>query len=168
MRVRARNVSGCFGCDPGNAAGLGIRFSRDAGGRLTATCRPGAAHGGLGRIVNAGLVATLGEELAAAEAATHGDEGLVVSRVEVSYERPAYVESELVAVAVNSTRDGRTVTVSVDIMHADERIAALVGTFVLVSADKLLQMAGITLEQAPACLVAGREGETIADPSTDA
>ncbi len=149
-------MNGCFGCDPANTAGLGMTFSRDAAGRLTASCRPSSSHRGLGRIVNGGLIATFAEELAAAQAGAHGDAGLVVSRIEVDYERPAYVEDTLTGVVTASSRDGRNVAVTVEVHAAGQRVAMLRGSFALISESRLQSLAGITLAEAPACLTAGR------------
>ena len=149
-------MNGCFGCDPANPAGLGMTFLLDPRGRLAATCTPDETHRGLGRIVNGGLVTTFAEELAAAAAGATSDGGLVVTRVEVAYERPAYVKAELRGVVTATVREGKTVTVSVDVENDAGRIAALTATFVLMSESRLRELAGIGLDQAPACLVAGR------------
>lgn len=149
-------MNACFGCDPRNPTGLHMEYYRDAAGRLAARCRPSVHHSGLGRIVNGGLVATFAEETAAAAAGAHGDGGLVVARVEVDYERPALVEEELTAVVTSSVAAGRSVTVGVDVFSADARVAVLSAKFVLISAERLHGLAGITLAEAPACLVSGR------------
>ena len=156
-------MNGCFGCDPANTAGLGIAFYRDASGRLGARCRPGAAHRGLGKIVHGGLVALFGEELAALEAGSQGEGGLVVAEMNCKYERAALVDSELSAVVVESRQDGKRVFVTVDVASGGERVAVLSSTFVLISAERLRDLAGMTLAQAPACLVAAR-GELPAAP----
>lgn len=150
-------MNGCFGCDPANPGGLAMRFFRDRDGRLCASCVPGELHRGLGRIVNGGLVATFAEELAAAAAGAEGSEGLVVSRVEVQYERPGLVGNEMKGVVTSTSVDGRSVAVAVDVMSRGERIAALKAAFVLISEAKLRELAGIGLDAAPACLVAGRK-----------
>lgn len=149
-------MNGCFGCDPSNAAGLGIVFFRDASGRLAARCRPGAAHRGLGRIVHGGLVATFGEELAALAAGARGDGGLAAVEMDVKFEQPAAVGSEMTAVVTSTSQEQKCVRVSVEISSAGERIATLNSTFVLISAERLHEFAGITLAEAPACLTAAR------------
>ena len=156
-------MNGCFGCDPANVAGLGIAFYREASGRLAARCRPGAQHRGLGNIVHGGLVASFGEELAALEAGSKGDGGLVVAEMNVKYERAALVESELSARVSESRQEGKRVYVTVDIASGGERVAVLSSTFVLISAQRLRELSGMTLDQAPACLVAAR-GELPAAP----
>ena len=149
-------MNGCFGCDPVNVAGLGMTFSVDAQGRLAARCTPTQAHRGLGRIVNGGLVTTFAEELAAAAAGAKGDGGLVVTHIDVAYERPAYVEAELRGVATSTVRENKTVTVCVEVSSDAGRVAVLNATFLLLSEERLRELAGIGLDQAPACLVAGR------------
>lgn len=149
-------MSGCFGCDPSNAAGLGIVFFRDASERLAACCRPSAPHCGLGRIVHGGLVATFGEELAALAAGTRGDGGIAAVEMDIKFERPATVGSEMTAVVISTSQKQKRVRVSVEISSAGERIATLNSTFVLISAERLHEFAGITLAEAPACLIAGR------------
>ena len=149
-------MNGCFGCDHANPAGLGMKFFRDAAGNLAASCVPTGLHRGLGRIVNGGLVTTFGEDLAAAAAGSTSDGGLVVSRVEVLYERPAYVGSEMRGVVSSLRRAGRAVDVSVDVSSDGQRVAVLNATFVLLSEAKLRDLSGIGLDQAPACLVAAR------------
>jgi acyl-coenzyme A thioesterase PaaI-like protein len=149
-------VNGCFGCDPANPAGLGMAFLVDARGRLAATFTPDETHRGLGRIVNGGLVTTFAEELAAAAAGAKGDGGLVVTRIEVAYERPAYIHAELRGVVTSTAREGKSVTVSVDVENDAGRVAALTATFVLMSENRLRELAGIGLDEAPACLVVGR------------
>jgi acyl-coenzyme A thioesterase PaaI-like protein len=149
-------MNGCFGCDHANPAGLGMKFFRDAEGRLAASCVPTDLHRGLGRIVNGGLVTTFGEELAAAAAGARGDGGLVVSRVEVRYERPAYVGTEMRGVVTTTTQHKKAVDVTVDVSSGGQRVAVLNATFVLMSEERLRELAGIGLEAAPACLVAAR------------
>lgn len=46
--------------------------------------------------------------------------------------------------------------VIVDVNSGGNRVAELNATFVLMSEDRLRELAGIGLDQAPACLVAGR------------
>jgi acyl-coenzyme A thioesterase PaaI-like protein len=152
-------MNGCFGCDPSNAAGLGITFFRDPAGRLAARCTPNASHRGLGRIVHGGLVATFGEELAALEAGARGDGGLAAVEMDVKFERPAVVGTEMTAVVTAASQEQNRVRVAVEISAAGERIATLNSTFVLISAEHLREFAGITLEEAPACLVAARRGQ---------
>ena len=149
-------MKGCFGCDHANPAGLGMKFLRDVEGRLAASCVPTVQHRGLGRIVNGGLVATFGEELAAAAAGARGDGGLVVSRVEVKYERPAYVGTEMRGVVITTTQDRKAVDVTVHVSSGGQRVAVLKATFVLMSEERLQELSGIGLDQAPACLVAAR------------
>jgi acyl-coenzyme A thioesterase PaaI-like protein len=149
-------MSGCFGCDHTNPAGLGVKFFRDAEGRLAASCTPTDLHRGLGRIVNGGLVTTFAEELAAAAAGARGDGGLVVARIEVKYERPAYVGTEMRGIVTSTTQEKKAVDVSVDVYSGGERVAVLSATFVLMSEQRLRELAGIGLEAAPACLVAAR------------
>lgn len=149
-------MNGCFGCDHANPAGLGMKFFRDAEGRLAASCVPTDLHRGLGRIVNGGLVTTFGEELAAAAAGARGNGGLVVSRVAVEYERPAYVGAELRGVVTSTTQEKKSVDVSVDVSSAGQRVAVLNASFFLISEERLRALAGIGLDAAPACLVAGR------------
>lgn len=149
-------MNGCFGCDPVNPAGLGMIFYLDALGRLSASCTPNETHKGLGRIVNGGLVTTFAEELAAAAAGAKGDGGLVVAKVEVAYERPAYVGAELRGVVTATSREKKAVNVSVDVSNEAGRVAVLNATFVLITEERLRELAGIGLEAAPACLVAGR------------
>ncbi len=156
-------MSGCFGCDSGNTAGLGIAFHRDASGRLAACCRPGRAHRGLGNIVHGGLVALFGEELAALEAGSKGQGGLVVAEMNCKYERAALVENELSAVVAESRQEGKRVYVTVDVASGGERVAVLTSSFVLISAERLRDLSGLTLDQAPACLV-GARGELPAAP----
>ena len=150
-------MNGCFGCDRANPAGLGIRFFRAADGRLAASCVPAEIHRGLGRIVNGGLVTTFGEELAALAAGELGDGGLVVSNLEVKYERPAYVGAEMRAVVTRTDRENKSVIVSVDVSSGGVRVAQLTAKFVLMSEARLRELAGIGLESAPACLVAARQ-----------
>ena len=150
-------MNGCFGCDHANPAGLGMKFFRDAEGRLAASCVPSDVHRGLGRIVNGGLVTTFAEELAAAEAGSKGDGGLVVSRIEVDYERPAHVGDEMRGVVRSATQDRRVVKVVVDVSSGGQRVAVLNATFVLMSEQRLRELAGIGLDAAPACLVAARQ-----------
>jgi acyl-coenzyme A thioesterase PaaI-like protein len=149
-------MNGCFGCDHANPAGLGMKFFRDAEGRLAASCVPSDVHRGLGRIVNGGLVTTFAEELAAAEAGSKGDGGLVVSRIEVDYERPAHVGDEMRGVVRSATQEKRVVKVVVDVSSGGQRVAVLNATFVLMSEQRLRELAGIGLDAAPACLVAAR------------
>lgn len=149
-------MNGCFGCDEANPAGLGMKFFRDGEGRLAASCVPRDLHRGLGRIVNGGLVTTFAEELAAAAAGERGAGGLVVTRVEVTYERPAYVGTEMRAVVTSTRQDNKTVDVAVDVMSGGGRAARLTATFVLMSEQRLREIAGIGLDAAPACLVAAR------------
>jgi acyl-coenzyme A thioesterase PaaI-like protein len=149
-------MNGCFGCDPANPAGLGMTFSVDADGRLAASCVPTEAHKGLGRLVNGGLITTFAEELAAAAAGATGDGGLVVMQVQVKYERPAHVGAELRAVVTATTREKKTVAVTVEVSNAAGRVATLDALFRLMSEERLREIAGIGLEAAPACLVAGR------------
>jgi hypothetical protein len=149
-------MNGCFGCDHAHPAGLGMRFFRDPSGRLCASCVPNDLHRGLGRIVNGGLVTTFGEELAAAAAGAKGDGGLVVARVEVVYERPAYVGIEMSGVVTSISQERKAVDVSVDVSSAGQRVAVLNAKFVLLSEEKLRELAGIGLDEAPACLVAAR------------
>ncbi|MEO5882059.1 MAG: hotdog fold domain-containing protein [Caldimonas sp.] len=156
-------MSGCFGCDHANPAGLGMRFFRDSAGRLAASCTPNQTHGGLGRIVNGGLVTTFGEELAAAAAAATSEGGLVVARVEVDYELPTYVGTELRGVVTSTSQEKKVVRVAVHIHSAGKRVAVLNATFVLISEDRLRQLSGIGLDEAPACLVAGRQPLPIED-----
>ena len=150
-------MNGCFGCDRANPAGLGMKFFRDAEGRLAASCVPSDVHRGLGRIVNGGLVTTFAEELAAAEAGSKGDGGLVVSRIAVDYERPAHVGDEMRGVVRSSTQEKRVVNVVVDVSSGGQRVAVLDATFVLMSEQRLRELAGIGLDAAPACLVAARQ-----------
>ena len=150
-------MNGCFGCDHANPAGLGMKFFRDAAGSLAASCVPTDLHKGLGRIVNGGLVTTFGEELAAAAAGATSDGGLVVTRVEVNYERPAHVGSEMRGVVSSVMRDGKKVQVSVDVSSGGQRVAVLNASFLLLSEEKLQELSGIGLDQAPACLVAARQ-----------
>jgi acyl-coenzyme A thioesterase PaaI-like protein len=149
-------MNGCFGCDPANAAGLGMTFSVDPHGRLAAQCTPTDAHRGLGRIVNGGLVTTFAEELAAAAAGAKGEGGLVVTHIDVSYERPAYVGAQLNGVVTRAQRDGKSVAVSVDVTSDAGRVAVLRADFLLLSEQRLREIAGIGLDAAPACLWAGR------------
>lgn len=149
-------MNGCFGCDGANPAGLGIRFFRAADGRIAASCVPTALHRGLGRIVNGGLVTTFAEELAAAAAGARGDGGLVVSRIEVRYERPAYIDVEMTGVVTATAQEKKAVEVAVDVFSAGQRVAQLDATFVLMSEERLRELAGIGLDAAPACLVAAR------------
>jgi len=149
-------MNGCFGCDHANPAGLGMKFFRDADGRLAASCVPTDLHRGLGRIVHGGLVATFGEELAAAAAGARGEGGLVVSRVEVKYERPAHVGNEMRGVVTSLAQERKAVEVSVDVSSGGQRVAVLNASFVLMSEDRLRELAGIGLDEAPACLVAAR------------
>lgn len=158
-------MNGCFGCDRDNPAGLGISFFRDTEGRLAAACSPTGIHRGLGRIVNGGLVTTFAEELAAAAAGERGDGGLVVSRIEVKYERPAYIDTPMRAVVTSLKQENKAVDVSVDVSSDGQRVAQLSATFVLMSEHRLRELAGIGLDAAPACLVAARhplpiEGQT--------
>jgi len=150
-------MNGCFGCDHTNPAGLGMKFFRDAAGNLAASCVPTDQHRGLGRIVNGGLVTTFGEELAAAAAGSTSDGGLVVARVEVQYERPAYVGSEMRGVVSSVRREGKAVDVAVEVSSGGQRVAVLHASFVLLSEAKLRELSGIGLDQAPACLVAARQ-----------
>jgi acyl-coenzyme A thioesterase PaaI-like protein len=149
-------MSQCFGCDLQNVAGLGIEFFRDDHGRLAARCCPSNKHCGLGGIVHGGLVATFGEELAAAEAGAHGNGGLLVTRMAIDYERPTYAGDEMTAVVTNATVDGRKVNASVEIHNATGRVAVLNSAFVLITEDRLRQLAGISVAEAPECMVAGR------------
>lgn len=149
-------MSQCFGCDPRNVSGLGIEFFRDDHGRLAARCRPSSNHCGLGGIVHGGLVATFGEELAAAEAGAHGNAGLLVTRMDINYERPTYAGDEITAVVTNSAADGRKISATVEIHNTGGRVAVLNAAFVLISEDRLRQLAGIGVAEAPECLVAGR------------
>jgi acyl-coenzyme A thioesterase PaaI-like protein len=149
-------MNGCFGCDTANASGLKMRFFRDGAGRLSASCTPCEHHRGLGRIVNGGLVSTFAEELAAAEAGAHGTGGLVVVRAEIKFEQAAYVGHEIRAVVASASKRGRAVDVSVDVSANGARVAVFNATFVLVSEERLREIAGIGLDQAPACLIAGR------------
>lgn len=149
-------MNGCFGCDPVNTAGLGMTFSVDVQGRLAAQCTPTNAHRGLGRIVNGGLVTTFAEELAAAAAGAKGDGGLVVIRIDVTYERPAYVNAELRGVVTSAVQDRKTVAVSVEVSSDAGRVAVLNATFLLMSEERLRELSGIGLDAAPACLTAGR------------
>lgn len=151
-------MNGCFGCDSANTAGLGMRFFRELGtNRLAAACTPTQVHRGLGNIVNGGLVTTFAEELAAAAAGADNDGGLVVSRVEVDYELPAYIDTELRGAVVALSREGKAVRVKVEVASGGQRVATLNATFVLISEDRLKKLAGIGLDQAPACLVAARQ-----------
>jgi len=152
-------VNGCFGCDSSNAAGLGIVFFKDPAGRLAARCTPNGFHRGLGRIVHGGLVATFGEELAALEAGARGEGGLAAVEMDIKFERPAIVGSEMVAVVTSASQEKKRVRVAVEISVAGERIATLNSAFVLISAERLHEFAGITLDEAPACLVAARRGQ---------
>jgi len=150
-------MNGCFGCDRANPAGLGMKFFRDAAGNLAASCVPTEQHRGLGRIVNGGLVTTFAEELAAAAAGATSDGGLVVSRIETLYERPAYIGTEMRGVVASMRREGKAVDVSVDVSSGGQRVAVLNASFVLLSEAKLRELSGIGLDQAPACLVAARQ-----------
>ena len=149
-------MNGCFGCDPSNAAGLGIVFFRDSAGRLAARCRPTDAPRGLGRIVHGGLVATFGEELAALAAGALGDGGLAAVEMNVKFERPVVVGAEMTAVVTSTNQEQKRVRVTVEISSAGERVALLNSAFVLISQERLQRFAGISLAQAPACLVAAR------------
>jgi acyl-coenzyme A thioesterase PaaI-like protein len=149
-------MNGCFGCDGANPAGLRMRFFRDASGNLCARCTPTEVHRGLGRIVNGGLVTTFAEELAAAAAGQLCEGGLVVSRIEVNYERPAYIGTELRGVVTATRQEKKSVDVSVDVSSKDQRVARLNATFVLISEDRLRELSGAGLEAAPACLIAAR------------
>jgi acyl-coenzyme A thioesterase PaaI-like protein len=149
-------MNGCFGCDPVNTAGLGMTFSVDGQGRLAAQCTPTQAHRGLGRVVNGGLVTTFAEELAAAAAGAKGDGGLVVTHIEVTYERPAYVDAALRGVVTSTVRENKAVTVSVDVVNDAGRVAVLDATFLLISDERLRAIAGIGVDEGPACLLAGR------------
>ena len=150
-------MSGCFGCDHKNPAGLGMRFFRDREGRLGAACTPNNSHGGLGNIVNGGLVATFGEELAAAAAGGRGDGGLVVTHLDVKYERPAYIGSEMSGLVTSTAQDKRAVDVSVDVSSGGQRVAVLTASFILISEARLRELSGIDLAAAPVCLVAARQ-----------
>lgn len=150
-------MNGCFGCDRANPAGLGMRFFRDAAGNLAGSCVPTEQHRGLGRIVNGGLVTTFAEELAAAAAGSTSDGGLVVTRIETLYERPAYVGNEMRGVVLSMRREGKTVDVSVEVSSSGQRVAVLNASFVLLSEARLRELSGIGLDQAPACLVAARQ-----------
>jgi acyl-coenzyme A thioesterase PaaI-like protein len=163
MRLRDRDVSGCFGCDHANPGGLGMTFFRDTSGRLAASCTPGDLHRGLGQIINGGLVATFGEEVAAAAAAAETEAGLVVTRMQIKYERPAYVGTMLRGVVTSASREGKLVDVSVDISSGGTRVAVLDASFVLISEERLRQLAGIGVDQGPVCLVAGRQRLPIED-----
>ena len=156
-------MNGCFGCDPANSAGLAIAFYREPSGRLAARWWPGAQHCGLGNLVHGGLLASFGEELAALEAGSKGEGGLLAAQMNVKFERPARVGAELTAAVTASHQEGRKVQVSVDVACNGERIAVVSSTFVLVSAERLREISGMTLDQAPACLVAAR-GELPAAP----
>lgn len=149
-------MNGCFGCDPANPAGLGIAFYREPAGRLAARCRPGAQHRGLGNLVHGALLAAFGEELAALEAGSKGEGGLLAAEMNVRFERPAPIEKELLAVVAESRHEGKRVFVTVDILSGGERVAVLSSSFVLVSAERLREISGVTLDRAPACLVAAR------------
>jgi acyl-coenzyme A thioesterase PaaI-like protein len=149
-------MNGCFGCDGANPAGLRMRFFRDANGNLGATCIPTEVHRGLGRIVNGGLVTTFAEELAAAAAGQLSDGGLVVSHIDVDYERPAYVGDALRGIVTHTRREKKAVEVSVDVGSNNQRVARLNATFVLISEERLRELSGAGLEAAPACLVAAR------------
>ena len=149
-------MNGCFGCDPGNPAGLGISFYRAASGRLAARCRPDERHRGLGKLVHGGLLASFGEELAALEAGSKGEGGLLAAEMNVKFERPAAVGAELTAVVTHSEQKGRRVEVTVEVSSDGERVAVVSSTFVLVSTERLKELCGINLDVAPACLVAAR------------
>jgi len=148
-------MNGCFGCDPGNPAGLGISFYRSASGALAARCRPDERHRGLGRLVHGSLVGAFGEELAALEAGSKGEGGLLAAETNVKFERPVSVGAELTAVVAHSEQKGRRVGVTVEIFSG-ERVAVVSTSFVLVSAERLREISGMTADQAPACLVAAR------------
>jgi len=151
----------CFGCDPQNPAGLAIEFHRDGAGRLRARCRPNENHCGLGNVVHGGLIATIGEELAAAQAGAGSDGGLVVTRLEVDYERPAYAGDAIDASVTRVEHDGGRVIVSVELHSNDTRLAHLRSTFVLIDEERLRRIAGIGVTEAPVCLVAGRGGRVV-------
>lgn len=151
-------MNGCFGCDPANPAGLGIVFYREPSGRLAARCRPGVQHRGLGKLVHGALLAVFGEELAALEAGSKGDGGLLAAEMNIRFERPAPIDTELTAAVTASNQDGKRVQVTVDIACNGERVAVLNSSFVLVSAERLREVSGVTLDRAPACLVAARGG----------
>jgi acyl-CoA thioesterase FadM len=90
------------------------------------------------------------------EAGSKGDGGLLAVEMNVKYERPAPVGAELTAAVTQSQREGRKVQVTVDIACNGERVAVLSSSFVLVSAERLREISGMTLDKAPACLVAAR------------
>lgn len=149
-------MNGCFGCDPANKSGLAAVFHRDGTGRLAARCRPASNHRGLGNIVHGGLVASFGEELAALEAGTKGDGGLLAAEMHVKFEGPVEVGSEMSAVVTASRTEGRRVFVTVEVSAAGRRVSTVDSTFVLIPEEKLRAVTGIGLDRAPACLVAGR------------
>jgi len=112
----------CFGCGPGNPAGLGLRFAR-AGDRIHASLRlepkhqgaPGFAHGG---VIAAALDDTVGTLLLVLR------KPAVTAKLEIDYRRPAFIGRDYQLEAWTEGVDGRKLHLRGELREPDGTVVA--------------------------------------------
>jgi uncharacterized protein (TIGR00369 family) len=119
-------VDGCFGCGPGNAGGLRLRF-RELADRSVETRVQVADHfSGMEGVVHGGIQATILDEVMGVAAqlelpAEAGRSALVTAELSVRYLAPVPIAGEVLARARVVTIDGPDTYVHGEIVDGDGR-----------------------------------------------
>jgi uncharacterized protein (TIGR00369 family) len=124
----------CFGCDPNNGIGLGLRFRR-SGDVVTAEWRPRPDLEGYPGVVHGGIQATLADEIGGWFVyAVIGTAG-VTKDLSITYENPARVDDGPFRVTARSAdRSPKHVVIDVEICNAaGARCAVACVTYALFS-----------------------------------
>jgi acyl-coenzyme A thioesterase PaaI-like protein len=110
---------GCFGCSPTNACGLRMRFFSD-GQSVLAPLRVPAHLCGWDRLVHGGVLATILDEVMSWAAIRLRRRVILTKSMQVTFLRPAWVETPLLAQArvADTSSDEREVRMAAELRDA--------------------------------------------------
>jgi acyl-coenzyme A thioesterase PaaI-like protein len=92
----------CFGCDPGNSAGLKLDFYRD-GDEVVTYWHPHEDYQGYNLVLHGGIQATLHDEIASWVVFVIAGTAGFTRKLSVEYLQPAYTSDELITVRARLT-----------------------------------------------------------------
>lgn len=120
---------GCFGCSKSNPDGLQLRFFQ-SGNQVSAIYSVSDKFHGAPGVTHGGIVATILDEFSCAAAVFLKGSRVVTGELQIRYERPCPVETDLLVRAeVTSDEHPRYLVVEAEILLDGERLVRSTGKF---------------------------------------
>lgn len=133
----AKTDLNCFGCSPTNPIGLRLVFE-ESGRGISAPVKLGANYQSFYNVVHGGIVAAILDEILAQVVYRSGQVSVVTTGLRIRYGRPMEIDTEYIAYAEITRRDGTSVRAAgrIELPNGD-LVAAADGSFYLLTNDVL-------------------------------